>query len=70
MMKPDGIADEVFALGDYSKWKDRSNDKQGIKYFNLLTSAAQLRKTGLCHWTKQVISYGITCMNVQCHSIT
>ena len=44
-MKPDG----VFVLGGYSKWKDRSVDKQEIEYHNLLTSAAQLGITGLCH---------------------
>ena len=65
-MKPDGIIDEVFVLGDYSKWKDRSIDRQGIEYFNLLTSTAQLETTSLFHWTNQVISYG---MNIQCHSI-
>ena len=41
-MKPDGIFDETSVLGGYSKWKDRSIDKEGIEYYNLLTSAAQL----------------------------
>ena len=27
MMKPDGIIDEMFVLGVYPKWKDRSIDK-------------------------------------------
>ena len=26
-MKPDGITDDAFVLGGYSKWKDRSIDK-------------------------------------------
>ena len=48
IMKPDGIIGEALALGRYSKWKDRSIDKQGIEYYNLLTIAAQLGATGLC----------------------
>ena len=56
IMKPGGIIGEALALGCYSKWKDRSIDKQGIEYYNLLTSAAQLGTTGLCYWTNQVIS--------------
>ena len=47
----DGITDEVFVIGGYSKWKNRSIDKQGIEYYNLFTSAAQLGTTGLCYWT-------------------
>ena len=31
-MKPDGITDDAFALGGYSKWKDRSIDKWEIEY--------------------------------------
>ena len=48
-MKPDGITNKVFILGGYSKCKDRSIDKQGIEYCNLLMSASQLGTTGLCY---------------------
>ena len=40
MMKPDGIIDEAFVLGGYSKWKDRSIDKRGIEYYNFLWACA------------------------------
>ena len=56
-MKLGGITDKAFVLCGYSNWKDRSSDKQGIEYYNLLMSAAQLGTTGLCYWsTNQVIS--------------
>ena len=48
-MKPDGITDEVFVHEGYSKWKDKSIDKRGIEYYNLLTNAAQLGTTSLCY---------------------
>ena len=49
MMKPDEIIDEASALGGYSKWKNKSIDKEGIEYYNLLTSAAELGTTSLCY---------------------
>ena len=58
-MKPGRIANKAFVLGDYSKCRDRSIDKQGIEYCNLLKSASQLGTTGLCY---QV-------MYVHCHSV-
>ena len=42
MMKPDGIIDEASVLGGYSKWKDRSSDKQRIEYYNLLTKYSSI----------------------------
>ena len=43
-MKPDRIIYEASVLGGYSKWKDRSIDKKGIEHYNLLMSAAELRR--------------------------
>ena len=33
------LSDKII-FGGYSKWKNRSSDKQGIKDYNLLTNAA------------------------------
>ena len=50
-MKPDVITHETFVLGGFSKWRDRSSDKQGIEDYNLLISTAQFGITGLCYWS-------------------
>ena len=66
-MKPDGVTDEECVLQGYSKWKDRSSDKPGIEYYNLLMSEAKLGTSGhgLCYWSTKLISQN---MYTHCHS--